>query len=142
MLLSASVNSISAMPSPIPVKERFSSEYGTEEICGTLELFLNGHGSNQEKKRPFSIPLAGHQRRMPWCCRESTPRSTVSSYSAHATSVCPLLWWTYGLGRAHLSWLHDGLNLLLNKHSLFFCCGMLILLVLRHKGGPCCSQPR
>ena len=33
----------------------------------------------------------------------------------------------------HDSWLHDGLNLLLNKHSLFLCCGMLILLVLRNK---------
>ena len=37
----------------VPVKERFTSENGSEELCGTLELVLNGRGSTQESNCTF-----------------------------------------------------------------------------------------
>ena len=37
----------------VPVKERFTTDHGSEELCGTLEHSLNGRGSTQESNCPF-----------------------------------------------------------------------------------------
>ena len=56
-------------------------------------------------------------------------QNQASAFSHRCSFTLTLLIWYL----AKDSWLHVGLNLLLNKHSLFLGCGMLILLVLGSK---------